>query len=136
VPEQQTTLEGMNLSFQLGIAYEKASQGQNMTEYNALVDVYNAWIRQNFGEDANLFKQKMNETMPFEVSVETNETSPSAPSTETNATLPVAVSSETSDNRSLPVSPGPLAEGRELKNPFKPGSELSQFGKKQVYDFG
>jgi len=34
-PEQQTTLEGMNLSFQLGIAYEKASQGQNVTEFNS-----------------------------------------------------------------------------------------------------
>lgn len=36
-PEQQTTLDGMNLSFQLGIAYEKALQGQNIAEYNTLV---------------------------------------------------------------------------------------------------
>ena len=40
-PEQQTTLDGMNLSFQLGIAYEKASQGQEVTEFNTLVDDYN-----------------------------------------------------------------------------------------------
>ena len=61
-PEQQTTLDGMNLSFKLGIAYEKASQGQNVTEFNALVDEYNAWILQHIGEDAGLLKSKLNET--------------------------------------------------------------------------
>jgi hypothetical protein len=61
-PEQQTTLDGMNLSFNLGMAYEKASQGQNVTEYNALVDEYNAWILQHIGEDAGLLKSKLNET--------------------------------------------------------------------------
>ena len=60
-PEQQTTLDGMNLSFKLGIAYEKASQGQDVNEFNALVDEYNAWIRQHFGEDASLLKSKINE---------------------------------------------------------------------------
>jgi hypothetical protein len=35
-PEQQTTLDGMNLSFKLGIAYEKASQGQEVTEFNIM----------------------------------------------------------------------------------------------------
>lgn len=60
-PEQQTTLDSMNLSFMLGMAYEKAMQGQNVTEYNVLVDEYNAWIRQHFGEDASLLKSKMNE---------------------------------------------------------------------------
>jgi hypothetical protein len=53
-PEQQTTLDGMRLSFQLGMAYQQASQGQNVAAYNALVDQYNAFIRTNFGEDANL----------------------------------------------------------------------------------
>ena len=60
-PEQQITANGMNLSFSLGIAYDKAIQGQNVTEYNALVDEYNAWVRQHFGEDAGLLKPKMNE---------------------------------------------------------------------------
>jgi hypothetical protein len=60
-PEQQTILEGMNLSFRLGIAYEKASQGQNVAEFNALVDEYNAWIRQHFGEDVSLLMSKLNE---------------------------------------------------------------------------
>jgi len=58
-PEQQTTLDGMNLSFMLGTAYANAIQGQNVTEYNTLVDEYNAWIRQNFGEDASLLKSKL-----------------------------------------------------------------------------
>src|SRR5512138_1207128 len=60
-PEQQTTLDGMNLSFRLGMAYDKAIQGQNVTEFNALVDEYNAWIRQHFGDDPNLLMSKLNE---------------------------------------------------------------------------
>jgi hypothetical protein len=59
-PEQQATLDSVNLGFKLGMAYEKASQGQNVTEYNTLVDEYNAWVRQQFGEDASLLKSKMN----------------------------------------------------------------------------
>jgi hypothetical protein len=65
-PEQQTALDGMNLSFRLGMAYANAIQGQNVTEYNTLVDNYNTWIRQNFGEDASLLRSKMNVTgMPI-----------------------------------------------------------------------
>jgi hypothetical protein len=64
-PEQQTTLDGMNLSFKLGIAYEKASQGQEVTEFNNLVDEYNAWVRQHFGEDAKLLMSKINEISPL-----------------------------------------------------------------------
>jgi hypothetical protein len=54
----------MNLSFKLGIAYEKASQGQEVTEFNTLVDEYNGWIRQHFGEDAKLLMSKINEISP------------------------------------------------------------------------
>ncbi|MDD1752954.1 MAG: hypothetical protein LUQ38_07695, partial [Methanotrichaceae archaeon] len=62
-PEQQTILDGMNLSYQLCIAYEKAIQEQNVTEFNNLVDIYNAWIRQVFGEGADaLLKSKITET--------------------------------------------------------------------------
>ena len=39
--EQQIMLDGMNLSYELGMAYEKALQGQNVAEYNALVEEYN-----------------------------------------------------------------------------------------------
>ncbi len=95
-PEQQTTLDGMNLSFRLGIAYDKASQGQNVAEFNALVDEYNAWIRQHFGEDANLLMSKLNEP-PIEIT--------------------------------------PLAAGgtQPLTRPFNASSDLSKFGKQQVY---
>jgi len=62
-PEQKTALDGMNLSFKLGIAYERASQGQNVTEFNALVDEYNEWILQHFGGDASLCKPRMNESL-------------------------------------------------------------------------
>jgi hypothetical protein len=57
-PEQQTTIDGMRLSFELGIAYQQAQQGQNVATFNSLVDQYNAWVRQNFGEDANLLMSK------------------------------------------------------------------------------
>lgn len=60
-PEQQTALDGMNLGFKLGIAYDKASQGQNVAEFNTLVDEYNAWVRQHFGEDGNLIMSKLNQ---------------------------------------------------------------------------
>jgi hypothetical protein len=94
-PEQQTTLDGMNLSFRLGIAYDKASQGQNVAEFNALVDEYNAWIRQHFGEDANLLMSKLNE-----------------PTT---------------------VGTTSVAGGPAVANPFNASSDLSKFGKQQVY---
>ncbi len=63
-PEQQTTLEGMRLSFQLGLGYQQARAGQNVDTYNSLVDQYNAWVRQHFGDDANLLMSKMNGTIP------------------------------------------------------------------------
>ncbi|MDD1753008.1 MAG: hypothetical protein LUQ38_07965 [Methanotrichaceae archaeon] len=59
-PEQQTLMDGINLSYQLGIAHDKAIQGQDVTEYNNLVDIYNAWIRQYFGWSADaLLKSKI-----------------------------------------------------------------------------
>lgn len=63
-PEQQTTLEGMRLSFQLGLGYQQARAGQNVDAYNSLVDQYNAWVRQHFGDDASLLMSKMNGTTP------------------------------------------------------------------------
>lgn len=59
-PEQQTTIDGVRLGFQLGVAYQQAQAGQNVAGFNALVDQYNAWVRQHFGEDANLLMSKMN----------------------------------------------------------------------------
>jgi len=60
--EQQIMLDGMNLSYELGMAYEKALQGQNVAEYNALVDEYNAFIKLNFGENTSLTKAKLDES--------------------------------------------------------------------------
>jgi hypothetical protein len=85
----------MNLSFRLGIAYDKASQGQNVTEFNSLVDEYNAWIRQHFGEDTNLLVSKLNE--------------------------------------STPVGMTSVVGSYTLTNPFNASSDLSKFGKQQVY---
>ena len=57
-PEQQTTLDGMNLSFDLGTAYEQALLGGVVDEYNVLVDEYNAWIQKTFGGNSGLEKSK------------------------------------------------------------------------------
>jgi len=65
-PEQQATLEGTRLSFQLGQAYQQANQGQNIAGFNALVDQWNAWVVANFGQDANLLMQKMTAPMDLQ----------------------------------------------------------------------
>jgi len=95
-PEQQITLDGMNLSFRLGMAYERAIQGQNVAEFNALADEYNAWIRQHFGEDASLLMSKLNES-------------------------PIL------------ITPSAIGQTQPLTRPFNASSDLSQFGKQQVY---
>ena len=58
-PEQQTTVDGVRLSFQLGQAYEKAVQGQDIPAYNSLVDQWNAWVVRNFGNDTALLMTKI-----------------------------------------------------------------------------
>ncbi len=98
---QQTTLDGMRLSFQLGMAYEKASRGQNVAEFNTLADQYNTWVRQNFGEDANLLISKM----------------------EVADVVPTS-------SLAYPYN----LTGVGQKSPFNSSSDLSQFGKGQVYD--
>jgi hypothetical protein len=60
----------MNLSFRLGMAYDRASQAQNVADYNAIVDEYNAWIRQHFGEDTGLLRSKLNEPPTLAMSSE------------------------------------------------------------------
>lgn len=125
-PEQQTTLDGMNLSYQLGIAFEKASNGQNVTEFNAFVETYNAWIREHFGEDANLFMSKINETAPLAIIPKTNDTASLAVTSEVNKTAPFAVTFETNETTPFEVSRG-------YKEPLlKPDSDLARFGKQQI----
>lgn len=58
-PEQQVTVDGVRLSFQLGQAYDKATQGQDVPAFNALVDQWNAWVAKNFGNDTTLLMAKM-----------------------------------------------------------------------------
>ncbi|MCK9440857.1 MAG: hypothetical protein M0Q13_05495 [Methanothrix sp.] len=58
-PEQQNTVDGVRLSFQLGQAYDKATQGQDVPDFNALVDQWNAWVVKNFGNDTALIMTKM-----------------------------------------------------------------------------
>lgn len=58
-PEQQTTIDGVKLAFSLGQAYQKALTGQNVTEFNALVDQWNIWVVNNFGNDTTLLMAKM-----------------------------------------------------------------------------
>ncbi|HOV81135.1 MAG TPA: hypothetical protein PLN19_01170 [Methanothrix sp.] len=58
-PEQNVTIEGVRLSFQLGQAFEKASQGQDVPAFNSLVEQWNAWVVRNFGNDTSLLMEKM-----------------------------------------------------------------------------
>ena len=64
-PEQQATVDGVRLSFQLGQAYDKASQGQDVPAFNALVDQWNAWVINNFGNDTALLMAKL--TAPIDL---------------------------------------------------------------------
>jgi hypothetical protein len=56
---QQGAAEGLQLGFKMGQAYTNALNGINVTGFNDQVDVYNAWVRKNFGEDPNLLMSKM-----------------------------------------------------------------------------
>jgi hypothetical protein len=64
-PEQQATVDGVRLSFQLGQAYDKAIQGQDVLAFNALVDQWNAWVVKNLGNDTTLLMAKM--TVPINI---------------------------------------------------------------------
>jgi hypothetical protein len=77
-PEQQTTIDGVRLSFQLGQAYNKAIQGQDIPTFNALVDQWNAWVVKNFGDDTTLLMNKMTEPVNLQkpyIAAENNTTS-------------------------------------------------------------
>jgi hypothetical protein len=64
-PEQQVAIDGASLSFQLGQAFEKANQGQDIPAFNSLVDQWNAWVASNFGNDTALLMEKM--TVPADL---------------------------------------------------------------------
>lgn len=52
---QQAMINGTTLSWKMATAYA----AQDIPTFNALADQWNAWVRQHFGEDANLLMQKM-----------------------------------------------------------------------------
>ena len=55
---QQGAAEGLKVGFKMGEAYAKS--GTDVTGFNAQVDIYNAWVREHFGEDPMLLMQKLN----------------------------------------------------------------------------
>lgn len=55
-PEQQNMINGTQLSWKMAVAYTN----QDTATFNTLADQWNAWVYQNFGQDANLLMQKMN----------------------------------------------------------------------------
>jgi hypothetical protein len=57
---QQGASEGLKMGFKMGQAYEQAQKGINVVGFNALVDEYNAWVREHFGEDPAMLMQKLN----------------------------------------------------------------------------
>jgi hypothetical protein len=61
-PWQDGAIEGLKIGFHMGQMYALAQHGQNISGFNAEVDVYNAWIQQNFGNNPNLMMAKMQET--------------------------------------------------------------------------
>lgn len=58
---QQGALEGLSIGFMIGQAYERAQNGINLSGFNAQVDIYNAWVREHFGENPDMLMQKINE---------------------------------------------------------------------------
>ena len=52
---QQAMINGTTLSWKMATTYA----AQDIPTFNALADQWNAWVRQYFGEDANLLMQKM-----------------------------------------------------------------------------
>ena len=52
---QQAMINGTTLSWKMATAYA----AQDIPTFNALAEQWNAWVRQQFGEDPNLLMQKM-----------------------------------------------------------------------------
>jgi hypothetical protein len=57
--QQQATMEGLRLSYQLGEAHERYMQGGDATTFNAIIDQWNAWVQTNFGQDPTLLMAKV-----------------------------------------------------------------------------
>ena len=71
-------MEGLKRGFEMGQAYQLALDGKDINGFNAKVDLYNAWVRANFGEDPAMLMNKMD--APIDLSkpvLITNQTVPS-----------------------------------------------------------
>ncbi len=101
-----------SLNFKLGIAYHQAQLCQNFTIFNSLVDPYNAWVKQYFGEGADaLYMTKKNATDLTGAVQEPQ--------------LPIIVDKQL-------VLPKVSPYGYLTKSPFNASSDLSKFGKQDV----
>ncbi len=47
------------MGFHVGMLFNQAQQGINVSGFNTEVDLYNAWVQKNFGNDASLIMQKI-----------------------------------------------------------------------------
>ena len=61
-PCQESSKESLKIGLKMGQMYALAQQGQNISDFNAEVDKYNAWVQQNLGNDPNLLMPKMQES--------------------------------------------------------------------------
>ncbi len=102
-----------NMSFKLGIAYHQAQLCQNFTLYNFLVDQFNAWVRQYFGEGADALFMSM--------ITANNLTEVAQPQATTESPV-----------QKQQIVPNVSAFGYLTQNPFGSGSDLSKFGKQEV----
>jgi hypothetical protein len=101
-----------DLSFKLGMAYQQAQLCQNFTVYNSLVDQYNAWVREYFGEGADaLLKSKITTT--------------NLPGAAQLQALPEIPTQQVTEN--------PYSYPYMTINPFNASSDLSKFDKLRVF---
>ncbi|MDD4161060.1 MAG: hypothetical protein PHW87_01120 [Methanothrix sp.] len=102
-PEQQNMINGTQLSWKLATAYA----AQDTATFNTLVDQWNAWVYQNFGQDPNLIMQKMNAPLDL--------TKPIAIRNNTTSGVVHAIDGMSKSNRTITTNDANLLTERELK---------------------
>ncbi len=102
-PEQQNMINGTQLSWKLATAYA----AQDTATFNTLVDQWNAWVYQNFGQDSNLIMQKMNAPLDL--------TKPIAIRNNTTSGVVHAIDGMSKSNRTITTNDANLLTERELK---------------------
>jgi hypothetical protein len=135
--EQQTVLDGMNLSYKFGIAYEKAIQERNVADYNNLVDIYNAWIRQVFGEGASALLKSKITTADLPVVAQNPQVTTEIPSYQpAPGVINPYYQAEFPPGGINPyyqvAFPPGVINPYVTRRPFNASSELGKFGKQQI----